>query len=69
MDRYESELERVALLLSEHFEAVIIVGTRVDEDGETYTYEASRGNAHAIEGMIYAITQDQDEESEPSEFD
>jgi len=43
------------------------VVTWVDEHGETQTYETSRGNAHAVEGMIYSLTQQQDEDAEADE--
>ena len=64
----EQQFERAASIAAEHCDAVLIVCTWVDENGDTQTYTTDRGNAHAIEGLVWVLTQSQDEESEPSEF-
>jgi|GEM_PF-5469431 len=67
MDHREQQFERAASIAAEHCDAVLLVVTWVDEHGETQTYETSRGNAHAVEGMIYSLTQQQDEDAEADE--
>lgn len=51
----------------EHCDALLMIVTWVDDEGVTQTYQTSLGNAHAVEGLIYSLTQDQDEEAEGEE--
>lgn len=53
-DDLEKLTEKHAVQLSEHFESVIILGTRLVGDGERYTEMVfkSRGNWYAHKGMM-----------------
>ena len=63
-DHREQQFERAASIAAEHCDAVLVVATYVDDDGNTQTYITSRGNAHTIEGLIYELTQGQDDDAQ-----
>jgi hypothetical protein len=50
-DPLDKLIEKTALSLGEHFEAVQILATRTEADGETYGYSRGCGNWHARIGL------------------
>jgi hypothetical protein len=56
------KIELLADMLHEVSDAVLVCVTWLSDDGDTMTYSTDRGNAHAVEGMVYDLTQQQDDE-------
>lgn len=63
------KIELLADMLHEVSDAVVVCVTWVSDDGDTMTYMADRGNAHTIDGMVYDLTMQQDEEADPEIYE
>jgi len=59
------KIELLADMLHEVSDAVMVVVTWVSDDGDTMTYLTDRGNALTVEGMVYDLIAQQDEQAQP----
>jgi hypothetical protein len=63
------KIELLADMLHEVSDAVMVVVTWVSDDGDTMTYSTDRGNALTVEGMVYDLIAQQDEQAQPDHED
>ena len=59
------KIELIADMAHEVGDAVLVLITWVSDDGDTMTYSTDRGNALTVEGMVYDLIAQQDEQAQP----
>jgi hypothetical protein len=59
------KIELLADMAHEVSDAVLLLITWVNDEGDTMTYSTDRGNALTVEGMVYDLIAQQDEQAQP----
>jgi hypothetical protein len=59
------KIELIADMAHEVCDAVLLLITWVNDEGDTMTYSTDRGNALTVEGMVYDLIAQQDEQAQP----
>jgi hypothetical protein len=59
------KIELIADMAHEVCDAVLVLITWVNDEGDTMTYLTDRGNALTVEGMVYDLIAQQDEQAQP----
>jgi hypothetical protein len=59
------KIELIADMAHEVCDAVLLLITWVNDEGDTMTYSTDRGNGLTVEGMVYDLIAQQDEQAQP----